>query len=136
MSLMTWNDSLSVGITVIDDDHKKLVAMVNDLYDSMQVGRSKEATGRVLQGLIDYTLTHFAREERFFAETGYPASTTHKREHEDLTRQVIDVQKKYSSGSSSILSVQLMGFLKNWLLNHIQGSDKAYAPHLLSKGIR
>ena len=135
MALMTWTDKLSVGVGVIDDDHKKLVGMVNELYDAMQAGHGKEKLGRILDELVKYTKFHFAREEKFFAETGYPAAGPHKQQHEALTRQVLDVQKKYNAGATATLSVDVMQFLKNWLITHIQGSDQSYRPHLNAKGI-
>ena len=136
MPLMAWNDKLSVGVAVIDADHKKLVGMVNELYDAMQAGHGKEALGKILDGLISYTGMHFAREEKFFAETAYPESVAHKKEHDDLVKQVLDVQAKYKAGGTGTLSLEVMNFLKNWLVKHIQGSDKKYAPHLNAKGIK
>ena len=135
MPLMLWSDKLSVGVKTIDEEHKKLVGMVNDLYDAVQGGQGKDALGKILDGLISYTANHFAHEEKFFAETGYPDSAAHKKQHDDLTRQVLDVQAKYRSGASATLSIEVLNFLKNWLIGHIQGSDKKYGPHLIAKGI-
>jgi hemerythrin len=136
MPLMVWNDKFSVGVTVIDQEHQKLVGMVNELYDAVQSGHGKEVLGKILDGLITYTKTHFAHEEKFFAETDYPDRVAHKRQHDDLTRQVLDVQTKYRAGATGTLSVEVLNFLKNWLITHIQGSDKKYVPHLHAKGIR
>jgi hemerythrin len=135
MTLMTWTEKLSVGVGVLDEDHKRLVGMVNELYDSMQAGHGKEILGRILNDLVQYTKVHFAREEKFFADTGYPATAPHKQEHDALTKQVMDVQQKYISGASAALSIDVLRFLKNWLINHIQGSDQKYRPHLNAKGI-
>ena len=135
MPLMTWTEKLSVGVAVLDEDHKKLVAMLNELYEAMQAGHGKDSLGRILDGLVKYTRFHFAREERFFTQTGYPAAAPHRQEHEALTRQVLDVQRKYAAGAVTTLSLDVMHFLKNWLVNHIQGSDQKYRPHLNEKGI-
>ncbi len=135
MPLMNWTDKLSVGVAVIDEDHKKLVAMVNALYEAMQGGHGKDSLGGILDGLVQYTRFHFAREEKFFAQTGYPAAIPHKQEHDALTRQVLDVQQKYAAGASATLSLDVLQFLKNWLINHIQGSDQKYQAHLNAKGI-
>jgi len=135
MALMTWTDRLSVGVRVLDDDHKRLVGMLNELYDAMQAGHGKETLGRTLDGLIEYTKLHFAREETLFRQTGYPGAAAHKQEHDALTRQVIEVQQKYAAGAASSLSVGVLTFLKNWLVQHIQGSDQKYRPHLNDKGI-
>jgi hemerythrin len=135
MPLMTWTDKLSVGVAVIDDDHKKLVGMVNELYDAMQAGHGRDKLGAVLDRLVQYTKFHFSREEKFFAETAYPDAAQHKQQHEALTRQVIDVQKKYAAGTAATLSVDVMHFLRDWLVKHIQGSDQAYRQHLNARGI-
>ena len=135
MPLMNWTEKLSVGVAVIDDDHKKLVAMVNGLYDAMQAGRGKDTLGQILDDLVQYTKVHFAREEKFFAQTGYPGALLHKQEHDALTGQVVDVQHKYAAGASATLSLDVLHFLKDWLIQHIQGSDQKYRPHLNAKGL-
>ena len=81
------------------------------------------------------TKLHFAREEKFFAQTGYPGALLHKQEHDNLTRQVVDVQHKYAAGASATLSLDVLHFLKDWLIQHIQGSDQKYRPHLNAKGL-
>ena len=135
MPLMTWTENLSVGVGVLDNDHKRLVGMVNELYDAMQAGHGKESLGRILNDLVHYTKVHFAREEKLFAETGYPGMAPHKQEHDTLTGQVLDVQRKYASGANAALSIDVLRFLKNWLINHIQGSDQKYRSHLNARGI-
>lgn len=136
MPLMTWSDKMSVGVEVLDNDHKKLVDMVNRLFDGIQAGQGKEAVGQILDGLIAYTVEHFKREEDFFAQTGYPGSAEHKAIHADLCKQVVDIQQKYKSGATAALSLEVMNFLKNWLVNHIQGADRKYGPYLNGRGIR
>jgi len=135
MSLMTWTDKLSVGVSVLDEDHKRLVGMLNQLFDAMQAGRGKDTLGRILGELIDYTKVHFAREEKFFAQTRYPDAATHKQQHDALTGQVLEVQRKYAAGPSAALSVDTLQFLKGWLVKHIQGTDQKYRTHLNANGI-
>lgn len=136
MPLMTWTEKMSVGVAVLDNDHKKLVAMVNELFDGIQAGKGKDILGKVLDGLITYTVEHFRREEQFFAQTGYADAASHKEAHESLAKQVVAVQQKFKSGATATLSLEVMNFLKNWLINHIQGSDKKYGPWLNGKGIK
>lgn len=135
MPLMTWTEKMSVGVKQLDDDHKKLVGMVNQLYDGISTGKGKEALGPVLDGLVDYTKLHFGHEESLFAKTGYAVAAAHKREHDALTNQVLDVQAKFKAGNSATLSLEVMNFLKNWLVTHIQGSDQKYTAHLNAKGV-
>lgn len=136
MPILEWNEKMSVGVAEIDLEHKKLVSMLNNLYDGMQSGKGKEVLGKVLDDLIAYTASHFAHEERLFAQTGYPAAVAHTAEHTALTKQALDVQAKYKAGATGTLSMEVLSFLKNWLVNHIQGSDKKYGPHLNAKGIK
>ena len=136
MPLMTWSDKLSVGVEVFDSDHKRLVAMVNELFDAVNAGKGKDALGRVLDGLVTYTKTHFAREEEYFKKHGYPDMAAHMKEHHDLATQVLEVQKKWNAGQNAVLSMEVLNFLKNWLLQHIQGSDRKYGPFLREKGVK
>ncbi|HYD31505.1 MAG TPA: bacteriohemerythrin [Azospirillaceae bacterium] len=136
MPLMNWNDKMSVGVQQFDDEHKRLVAMLNDLFDAVQAGKGKDVLGKILDGLIDYTKKHFANEEQHFTKFAYPDLAAHKKEHEDLAKQVLDVQKKYHAGNTATLSMEVMNFLKNWLVKHIQGTDKKYGPFLNAKGVK
>lgn len=136
MPLMNWTETMSVSVAILDNDHRKLVGMVNTLFDEIKAGKGKEATGKTLDGLVSYTVDHFKREEQYFAKTGYSESAAHTAEHQALCKQVAEIQKKFKGGATSALSLEVMNFLKNWLVNHIMGSDKKYGPYLNSKGIK
>ncbi len=138
MAFMDWSDKLSVGVPSIDAQHKKLVSMVNELFDAMRSGHGKDAVGKTLTGLIQYTVTHFDYEEQLFAKTGYPDTAAHKKEHEDLKKKVSALQEKIKTGTSigAAQSMEVMEFLKGWLVNHILVVDKKYGPHLASKGVK
>ncbi|MCL5063036.1 MAG: bacteriohemerythrin [Nitrospiraceae bacterium] len=134
MALMSWSDNLSVNIKEIDEQHKKLVGMVNDLHDAMKMGKGNDVTGKILTGLIQYVGTHFATEERLMKTHNYPDFVKHKAEHDNLTKKAIELQKQHQEGKS-VLTIELMSFLKDWLSNHIMGRDKAYSPFFNGKGI-
>lgn len=134
MALFDWNNAYSVKVLQMDNEHKKLVGMLNDLHESMKVGKGKEALEAILDGLIKYTNTHFAAEERLMKMHNYPGFENQKKEHNILILQVLDVQKKYKEGSV-ILTQEVMLFLKDWLQKHIQIEDKKYGPFLNSKGV-
>lgn len=134
MVFMTWNEQLKVGIDVIDDDHRKLVELINELHDGMMAGCNREALGSILDRLVSYTRLHFAREEEFFARTGY-LDAAHKKAHADLMAQMIDLTAKFKGELLAAPSPLIMDFLKDWLNDHILGSDKKCAAHLNSMGI-
>lgn len=134
MALMDWSPGFSVNVKQFDEQHKKLVAMVNQLHEAMKVGKGGEVLGPILNSLISYTASHFADEERLMQQHGYPDLVKHKAEHDKLTKQVLDLQKQYQT-TKSALSMSVMSFLRDWLINHIQGEDKKYGPFLNGKGV-
>jgi hemerythrin len=135
MPLLEWNETYSVGVTRFDDQHKKLFALINSLNDAMKAGKSKEALGDILKGLIDYTATHFAAEEKMMNEHEYLQANAHKNEHAKLVKQVLELQGNYKAGKA-MLSLEVMSFLKDWLYNHIMGTDKKYGVFFNGKGIK
>jgi hemerythrin len=135
MALLDWNESYSVGVAKFDEQHKRLFAFVNELNDGMKAGKGKEALGKVLDGLIDYTATHFAAEEKMMSEHQYLQANAHKIEHDKLVKQVLQLQANYKAGKA-LLSLEVMSFLKDWLYNHIMGTDKKYGVYFNGKGIK
>jgi hemerythrin-like metal-binding protein len=132
--LINWSRSYSVGVSQMDSEHQRLIDIINNLYAAMRSGRSKDAIGSILDELLDYTKTHFAHEERLMQQCQYEGFDAQKRAHEALIAQVVEVQKKYHAGTA--LGQEVMTFLKNWLINHIQGTDKKYGPVMNKKGIK
>lgn len=135
MPLIEWNESLSVGIAEFDNQHKELVRMLNELFDAMKVGKGNDVLRPILEKLSAYVVTHFNAEEKKLAQVGYPLYATHKQEHAALTTKLNDFKQKFTIGQAG-LSVQLMNFLKDWLINHIKGTDMKYKEFLNSKGVR
>ncbi len=132
---LEWDKSFTVGVDKYDNAHKVLFNMVNDLADAMQQKKSKEAVGRVLNGLAEYTINHFADEERSFAQTHYPEETQHKALHKKLLEQVTELIGKFNAGET-LIAQDVINFLQDWLINHIKGTDKKYGPHLNKNGIK
>ena len=125
MSFIDWSDQFSVNNLSIDFEHKKLVLIINDLHDSMKRGKSSKVLGSTLENLIAYTKTHFRNEERIMVQQNYTDIEEHKREHRKFVAEIEALHDKYRSGAVSI-SISLMNFLKTWLVDHIQGSDKKF----------
>lgn len=134
MGFITWSQKMSTDINEIDAQHKKLLSMLNDLYDAMKARKGKEALTPILKGLIDYTKTHFKNEENYMIKFGYPDFRQHKREHDDFVKKVNDFHVKFEEGKHS-LTMEIMNFLSSWVTSHIQGSDKKYVPFFKEKGL-
>ena len=131
--LITWSDKLNTGVPSVDEQHKKLVSMVNRMNHALLTGKANETVGRVLDDLIDYTASHFQHEERLMTTHDFPGYNEHKRQHDELKQNVLDLQRRFNEGSAR-LNVEVMVFLRNWLKGHIMGSDAAIGAFLTSKG--
>lgn len=137
MAYFNWDEKYSVGVKAIDDQHRKLVALVNELYEAMSAGKGKQVVGKVLNDLIAYTDTHFKAEEAMMEKAGYPAPNflAHKKEHEALVSKVSDLCTRFAVSEIG-LTTEVGSFLKDWLSNHILVVDKKYAPLFAAKGIK
>jgi hemerythrin len=135
MPLITWTSAFSVGVAHIDEQHQKLVKLINDLHDAMRSGNGSGVVGPVLSSLIDYTVYHFSTEEQLFLKTRYPGAKEHVIEHKALTQEVLNIKAKFDAGEP-VITIDLMDFLRRWLSDHIKGMDKRYTAYFHSKGIQ
>lgn len=124
MALLVWQEDLNTGIEVIDQQHRRIVEMLNHLY-SAQKNRERTVVAEVIDELIDYTLSHFAFEEELMEEAGYPFCAAHKRVHEVFGKRVSEYRLRLEAGED--ITDELRTMLSRWLFNHIRGDDKAYA---------
>lgn len=125
---MEWSDALSVGVKAVDDDHKILIDLVNQIQE-VKAGRvGKNVVGSVLTSLVEYTDYHFAREERIQEAIGFPNLEPHHAQHEALKRDAIAFLDSYHQSPDTVDIDALDAFLKRWLLEHIMRSDMAFRP--------
>ena len=135
MSLITWDDKFSVDIGEVDQQHQRLVDIINELHDAMKAGQGKNVLGKILLELIQYTGSHFAAEEKYFIEFKYPDAEAHKKEHVYFVQKVLDFKEEFEQGRMTV-SIELLYFLRDWLMKHIKVSDKKYAPLFQEKGLK
>ncbi len=135
MPYIDFSESLSVNVTSFDEQHKKLVSLVNKLYDAMKEGKGKEILSEVFNELIEYTKFHFKSEEEMMLKYDYNGYKEHLDEHNKLTKEVLELKDKYEKGNIFI-TTELLAFLKEWLSHHILEMDKKYGPFFNEKGIR
>lgn len=135
-AFIEWTDEISVGIQEIDEQHKILINLINDLYEVMIAGRNQDKeVERIVGELAEYTRVHFAVEESLFRIFSYADYERHKKMHEELASQVMDIDEKIKSGEKRISS-ELLFFLKRWITQHILSQDKKYAPFLIEQGVK
>ena len=130
MAFFPWSDDYLVHVRVIDNDHKDLVQIVNNLHESIKTGSSRAEIGRIIAGLATYVSEHFEREEGLMAQYDYPGMAEHKRMHRRLARTVHAIRYLFKENPAQIDPGKLLKFLRNWLVHHILGEDVSYVPYL------
>jgi len=133
-SAFQWNASYSVKVEAMDAQHKRLFEIIRELYTAMRSGHGKDVVGEVLHRLIEYTVQHFAAEERLMEKNGYQLLAEHRIEHKALTDKVVAFKKDFEAGSATV-TLDVMTFLQDWLTHHIQSVDQKYGAFLNSKGV-
>jgi hemerythrin len=134
MAYFDWSAKLETGIPKIDEQHKKLVSMINELYEAMLKGQGKESMGIILNGLSEYTKYHFSTEEAAFKKYEYANAAPHTIMHQAFIAKVGEWIEKQKLGSL-VVSVEVLEFLTTWIKNHIQKEDMQYIPTLTGKSI-
>ena len=131
MQKIEWSDTYLLGITEIDNQHKKLLAVANELYEAAS-GSDEEyklKMAKVLKSLTDYTVYHFSEEEKFMKKYGYPSVSLHKTAHDAFVNEVQHQISKLGSGSRQD-GLSFYGFVANWVLTHIAKADRVWAAYV------
>jgi hemerythrin len=124
---------MSINVRQFDDQHKKLVEMVQRLNDAMKKGEGMHIVSSILSDLANYAESHLSQEEKFLQQNNYPDFAAHKQIHDDLRKKLGEVLNEYHAGR--IVPAEIMNFLSDWLINHIMKVDKKYGVFVNKKGI-
>lgn len=123
MAHLAWGRELESGIPVIDTQHRQIVDFINELADACTTGNRNE-TEQVMEGLLNYTVTHFEFEESLQEKAGYPFLKAHRRIHEIFMKKVADIRARSAQGED--VAPELLNLLNGWLVSHIKGEDRDY----------
>ena len=126
IEVLPWKKDYSVSVDSIDDQHKKLVNIINDLNNAMLHEKGRDVIRKILTDLVSYTKEHFAYEEGLMKKNNYHDFENHKKVHIDLLKTVGTFYENFESGKAE-MSREIMDFLKDWLAGHILGTDKKYS---------
>jgi hemerythrin-like metal-binding protein len=132
--LFKWGPKYMVDIDFVDKQHKRLVDLINELYKAMTEGKGNNTLAKILEELVDYTEFHFGDEEKMLEKHNYPDIKRHKEIHKNLVAKINNIKDEFKTGESS-LSVGVLTFLKDWLINHIGKIDMKYSKYLHDKKI-
>lgn len=145
MPFVEWKESYRIGIEQIDEDHRYLVGLINELHAGIPRHRSHgrlvgvidelQAMIDVLDALIDYATDHFALEEDCMREHEYPGYDEMKQAHGEFVRMAEDLRRGFDEGRA-ITCQQILDSLKVWLETHVLGLDLQFGEFVIRNGIR
>jgi hemerythrin-like metal-binding protein len=135
VALFTWNESYSVKVQSCDMQHKQLFEIINRLADAMRMGKGDVVVTTTIGELLRYTRTHFSEEEKLLQRANYPALAAHQALHRHFVSEIESLDEGIRQGRRAN-SVQVLNMLRDWLIDHIQKTDKAYSAHLNAAGIQ
>jgi len=134
MALIEWKERMSVGVEAIDNDHRKLVDLLNQLHDLMRGTRTDVSAQQIVHELVKYTEYHFHCEERLMRLARYPEYEAHVRLHEDLKKRILVFEEKLQSQKNTdAILLPLFDFLSDWLMRHILREDMKFRPYMVRK---
>jgi hemerythrin-like metal-binding protein len=133
MALMTWSSRYSVGVETLDNQHKELLRVLNELHFASMRGKAQEVAGGLISQLVSIADEHFAAEERLMESIGFPALGEHRAKHKEMSGRVAEFVARHKKGDTTMYT-QLLYFMRDWLSNHMLTVDSQYASWLASHG--
>ncbi|MDP6924193.1 MAG: bacteriohemerythrin [Candidatus Scalindua sp.] len=133
--MIEWDKKYCVGISRIDNDHKRYIDTLNKLIHLKKNNETPDGIKQVLREMTNYVLTHFKTEETYMLEFEYPEYQDHKNEHHDFAMKIISYLDKVVNGEYEI-AYEILEDLKSWLVNHIQSTDLKYIDCFIKNGLK
>ncbi|MEI6379200.1 MAG: bacteriohemerythrin [Candidatus Falkowbacteria bacterium] len=132
---LVWEDKYSVGVEQIDNQHKKMFAVINDLVSAINSKPTEEKLSAIIKSLIEYKKFHFATEEKYFKEFNYDGAADHIAKHHEFSQKLEEIESKYV-GDVVGLAFELVDFLEDWLIEHLMIIDQKYVPCFKAHGLK
>ena len=127
--LIIWNSTYELGHSEIDGQHQKLVDIINDFYNAFATAQAHNKIGDIIGEMVNYTIFHFTAEEEIFKNSTYPDIEEHIKTHKEFVDKLKEYHKEAKAGNMTI-TYDVMTFLRDWLVDHIMGTDTNYVQHL------
>ena len=130
MALLHWRENMSVGVEAVDNDHKHLIDLLNQMHFLVLAGDDRSSVGEVLDELVHYVDYHFEREEKLMQFSDYPGLEAHRTCHQDLARRLLEYKKTFEDRPESFDAAAFYDFLSDWLVVHVLEKDMKYKPYV------
>ena len=136
MSLFNWNDEYSVNVLAMDNHHKKLFDILNQMHDAMKAGSGEEVVGKIINELIDYTRYHFGEEEKMMEQINFSGIDSQKRAHKAFVDKMLEYQQEVNEGMAIFTVSKVARTGVEWLKEHILVMDNKYSEPANAAGMR
>lgn len=134
--MLNWSPQYSVGVKIIDDQHKEFMDTFNELYDALLNNEAEEKLAVTLKKLSDYAEYHFALEEKYFKDFDYDGAEEHIKQHDDFRAQLGEFKKHFfKENDLKQLALELVDLLENWLIKHVVETDQKYVACFKEHGL-
>lgn len=128
MALLHWRPNMSLGVDVIDADHKHLIDLLNRLHFMTMAGDEPAAVAAALDELVAYARGHFAREEGLMRRAGYPGLADHREHHRQLAERLQTFRYTFEADPERFDIAAFYDFLADWLVVHVLDEDMKLKP--------
>ena len=132
---LEWENKYSVGVEEIDNQHKRMFAVINELLDSLSTNTTKEHIVGIIDSLVKYKMFHFATEEKYFKEFNYDGAEDHIAKHQEFNVKLTSLQEKYPVYEPAF-AYELIDFLEDWLIKHLMVTDQKYVKCFHEHGLK
>ena len=131
-----WTEELSVHVKIIDEQHKHFIGIINSLYKAYEDLKIKNELASIVNELVNYAGVHFSTEEKYFDLFKYEGAAEHIEQHQLMTKKLLDYKKRLETDDLNILAGEVMSFLEDWLVVHIEHYDQKYVECFTSHGLK
>lgn len=127
-----WSSRLVLGVDAVDEDHKRLVGILNNCYRALMLNNHDHELAGIVNELRDYTYYHFETERMLMLQHGYSEAATHIEAHEEFSAAIQDFKNRFQAGESFI-ALDVLTYLNEWLVTHIKNNDREFVSFLKAK---
>jgi len=134
MAILEWDDSMSVGVYLIDEQHRELVVLINNIADALQSGASVSEVSRFIRRFYNYTIVHFQTEESLMDHNSYADYFTQVREHLDCSTKALEFHRRFVEEDGFDL-LEFLEYIVAWFRSHTTGVDQGLTEYLVGRGL-
>ena len=135
MAFMTWRDQYSVGVETLDNQHKAILRILNELHAASLRGKAQEVAGPLLSQLVSLASEHFSAEERLMESTKFPGLAEPRAKHREMAGRIADLASRHEKRDAAVY-LQLLYFVRDYQSKHMQNEDQEYARWLSAHGVK